>query len=56
MQVECIPIKRIKPAAYNPRVDLKPGDADYDKLKRSMDEFGFVEPLVWNRRTGNLGY
>lgn len=19
-----------------------------------MDEFGFVEPLVWNRRTGNL--
>ena len=54
MHVESIPIERIKPAAYNPRVDLQPGDADYDKLERSVDEFGCVEPLIWNRRTGNL--
>lgn len=54
MHIESIPIERINPAAYNPRLDLKPGDRDYDQLERSMDEFGFVEPLVWNRRTGNL--
>ena len=54
MQIESIPIERINPAAYNPRLDLKPGDPDYERLKRSMEEFGFVEPLVWNRRTGNL--
>ena len=54
MQIESIPIERINPAAYNPRIDLQPGDLDYDRLQRSMDEFGFVEPLVWNRRTGNL--
>jgi len=54
MHIESIPIERINPAAYNPRVDLRPGDPDYDKLQRSLDEFGFVEPLVWNRRTGNL--
>lgn len=54
MQIESIPVQRIKPAAYNPRIDLQPGDPDYDKLQRSMEEFGFVEPLVWNRRTGNL--
>jgi DNA modification methylase len=35
-------------------VDLQPGDADYEKVRRSLDEFGCVEPLVWNRRTGNL--
>jgi len=54
MHIESISIDQIKPAAYNPRVDLQPGDPDYDRLQRSMDEFGFVEPLVWNRRTGNL--
>jgi len=43
---------RLNPAAYNPRRDLKPGDKDYEKLKRSIEEFGFVEPVVWNRRTG----
>ncbi len=54
MHIESVPIERINPAAYNPRIDLQPGDRDYDLLQRSMDEFGFVEPLVWNRRTGNL--
>ena len=28
------------PADYNPRKDLKPGDPEYDKLKRSMEQFG----------------
>ena len=31
---------------------MKPGDKDYEKLKRSIAEFGFVEPVVWNERTG----
>jgi DNA modification methylase len=54
MHIESISIERINPAAYNPRIDLRPGDPEYDKLQRSLDEFGFVEPLVWNRRSGNL--
>lgn len=54
MQIKRIPISTIRPAAYNPRVDLRPGDPDYEKLRRSIDEFGFVEPLVWNERTGSL--
>ena len=49
-----VQIGRIKPAAYNPRVELKPGDPAYEKLKRSIEEFGCVEPLVVNKRTGNL--
>ena len=54
MKIETIEISKINPAVYNPRKNLKPGDADYDKLKKSIDEFGCVEPLIWNKRTGNL--
>jgi len=33
---------------------LKPGDKDYEKLKRSIEQFGAVEPVVWNKQTGNV--
>jgi len=54
MNIQRIKTEQINPAAYNPRVDLKPGDAEYEKLKKSINTFGYVEPLVWNKRTGNL--
>ena len=54
MIIKKIPISRIKEAAYNPRLDLKPGDPEYEKIKRSIEEFDLVEPLVWNETTGNL--
>ena len=54
MEIKTIEISKINPAKYNPRLDLQPGDPDYDKLKRSMQEFDLVEPLVWNKRSGNL--
>ena len=41
-------------ADYNPRKDLKPGDAEYDKLKRSLEQFGYVEPVIWNKTTGRV--
>lgn len=54
MDIRKIHISKINPAPYNPRIDLQPGDPDYEKLKRSIEEFGYVEPLVWNERSGNL--
>lgn len=54
MLVKRVPISAVNPAPYNPRKDLKPGDAEYEKLKRSIDHWDLVEPLVWNERTGNL--
>ncbi|MDR2024290.1 MAG: DNA modification methylase [Hungatella sp.] len=42
------------PADYNPRKDLKPGDAEYEKLKRSLEQFGYVEPVIWNKATGRV--
>lgn len=49
-----ISIDKIKPAQYNPRKDLKTGDKAYKDIKRSLEEFGLVDPLIWNKRTGNL--
>ena len=42
------------PADYNPRKDLKPGDPEYEKLKRSIEQFGYVEPVIWNKTTGRV--
>lgn len=54
MEVRRISVKKIHAAAYNPRLALKVGDPEYEKLRRSLDEFGLVEPLIWNSRSGNL--
>lgn len=47
-------IEELTPAPYNPRKDLQPGDAEYEKLRRSLEEFGYVEPIIWNAQTGNV--
>ncbi len=54
MEIQKIPTEKLKAAKYNPRKDLKPGDVEYEKLRRSIEEFGYVEPVIWNRRTGNI--
>lgn len=54
MQIEKKKVIDLVPADYNPRKDLKPGDKEYEKLKRSIDEFGYVDPLIWNKRTSRL--
>lgn len=54
MQIEKLKIEQLIPADYNPRKDLKPGDPEYDKLKRSIEQFGYVEPLIWNKVTGRV--
>ncbi len=54
LHIQRISIERIDPAPYNPRLDLQPGDPDYQRLERSLEAFGCVEPLVWNSRTGHL--
>ncbi|WP_010495158.1 hypothetical protein [Paenibacillus elgii] len=53
MDIRTIPIELINPAVYNPRIDLQPDDPAYEKLKRSIEEFGYIDPIVWNERIGN---
>lgn len=52
--VQEIKVKELKTAAYNPRIALAPGMSEYEKLKNSIETFGNVEPIVWNKRTGNV--
>lgn len=54
MLIEKIRTDLLIPADYNPRKDLKPGDPEYEKLKRSLEEFGYVEPVIWNKITGHV--
>ncbi len=53
MNIKKVAIEEINPAKYNPRKDLKPGDDEYEKLKRSIMEFDLVEPLIMNKQ-GNV--
>jgi DNA modification methylase len=54
MIIQKIAVEKLNPAKYNPRKDLQSGDPEYEKLLRSVEEFGYVEPLIWNERTGNI--
>lgn len=54
MNIEKLNIALLIPADYNPRKDLKPGDPEYEKLKRSIEQFGYVEPVIWNKTTGRV--
>ena len=54
LNMKRMPIDQLKPAKYNPRKDLQPGDPAYEKIKRSLHDFGYVDPIVWNEVTGNI--
>lgn len=48
MDFRKIPIDALVPAAYNPRKDLQAGDPEFEKIRRSIEEFGYVEPVIVN--------
>lgn len=43
----------ITPAPYNPRADLTPEDEEYQQIKRSILDHGFLQPIIYNEQTGN---
>ena len=54
MRLEEKKLSELNAATYNPRVTLEPGMEEFEKLKKSIEHFGDVEPIVWNERTGNV--
>ncbi|MCC8157479.1 MAG: ParB N-terminal domain-containing protein [Oscillospiraceae bacterium] len=54
MEIQKFRIDDLTPAPYNPRKDLTPEDAQYKKIRRSIQEFGCVEPVIWNKTTKHL--
>ena len=52
MNIQTLKLSELNPAKYNPRKGLRPGDAEFEKLKRSIENFGYVELIVVNEATG----
>lgn len=53
MNIRKFKLSDLNPAKYNPRKALKPGDPEFEKLKRSITEFGYVELIVINVANNN---
>lgn len=49
MEFKSININELKPAEYNPRIDLQPGDKEFEKIRKSIEEFGYVDPVIINK-------
>lgn len=49
MDIQIIEISKLKRAEYNPRKELTPEDPEYQQLKKSIVEFGYVVPVVVNK-------
>ena len=54
LMLRTVALSQLLPAPYNPRIELKPGDPVFEQLKRSIENFGIVEPIVWNKRTRHV--
>lgn len=48
IQQERRSIDDLNPAEYNPRKRLQPGDEEYERLKTSIETFGYVDPIIIN--------
>lgn len=55
IEIKELPLKELKPAAYNPRKKLKKGDKEYEKIKQSLLKFGYVDPIIVNEDLTVIG-
>lgn len=55
MEMKKYKIEELIPATYNPRKNLTPEDNEYQKIKRSIEEFGYVEPIIINKDKTIIG-
>lgn len=55
MEFKKLKIDLLIPAEYNPRKKLKPSDAEFEKIKNSINEFGYVDPVIVNKDLTVIG-
>lgn len=55
MEFKKLIIDDLIPASYNPRKKLKPGDSEFEKIKNSITEFGYVDPVIVNKDMTVIG-
>jgi DNA modification methylase len=49
MQFQKINLEQLIYANYNPRKSLQPGDTEFEKISRSIRDFGYVDPIIVNK-------
>jgi DNA modification methylase len=55
MEFKKLQIDSLIPASYNPRKKLKPGDSEFEKIRNSIKEFGYVDPVIVNKDLTVIG-
>lgn len=55
MEFKKLQIDSLIPASYNPRKKLKPGDSEFEKIKNSIEQFGYVDPIIVNKDMTVIG-
>lgn len=55
MNIEKRNIKDLQYAEYNPRKKLKAGDDEYEKIRRSIERWGYVDPVIINADNTIIG-
>jgi len=56
LKIKKLPMSELINAEYNPRKDLQESDPEYQKIKKSIDEFGYIEPIIVNENCENNKY
>lgn len=54
MEIKKIKFVDVVPDDYNPRINLTADDIDYQKTKASIQNFGYIEPMVYNEATRHM--
>lgn len=54
INIQKMKLDDITPANYNPRIELNENDPEYDKIKNSIEQFGYVDPIIYNKRTNTI--
>jgi DNA modification methylase len=49
MNIQKKRLEDLRPAAYNPRKNLRPQDKEWQKIARSIEEFGYIDPIICNK-------
>ena len=55
MNIETRKIVDLHQAEYNPRKKLAPSDTEYQKIARSIEEFGYIDPIIINSDNTIIG-
>ena len=55
MNIQTRTLRDLRHADYNPRKKLTPSDPEYQKIARSIDEFGYVDPIIINSDNTIIG-